>query len=164
MRISQARSRLRTLRAQLSSPVDAWLAVRIASWAMLLPALKLVMPLPRLVRLMYKQGRGGARQTEDEERIARFIDWVHRPLVRADEGCLQRSLLAYRFLSEVNADPRLHVGVQQRSGTVHGHAWVSVDGRPVGESSASLSAFVPMLTFGPEGALASGGEQRSSDG
>lgn len=152
--MKQARSRVRILRTHLSSPGDVWLAVRIATWALFIPLLKSTMPLPRLVRLMYKRGGGGARRVEREERIARFVDWVHRPFVRADEGCLQRSLLAYRFLSEANAEPRLHVGVQQRSGTVHGHAWISVDGHPVGESAVSLSAFAPVATFGRAGALA----------
>lgn len=145
--------RFQTLRAHFASPADVWLALRIAAWALVLPALKLVLPLPRLARLMYKPGRGGTRRMEREERIARFVDWVHRPLVRADEGCLQRSLLAYRFLSEANAEPELYVGVQQRSGTVRGHAWVSVEGHPIGESAAWLNAFVPVLAFGREGAL-----------
>jgi hypothetical protein len=151
--VNQVRSRVRTLRAHLSSPADVWLALRIATWALIIPVLKTAMPLSRLVRLMYRPARGGGRRVEREERIARFIDWVHRPFVRADKGCLQRSLLAYRFLSEANAEPRLHVGVQQRDGTVHGHAWISVDGRPVGDSEVSVNSFTSVATFGWGGAL-----------
>ena len=44
-----ARDGVRAARACITSPADAWLAARMAAWALVLPLLKRVVPLPRLV-------------------------------------------------------------------------------------------------------------------
>ena len=121
------------------------------AWALVLPGLKFLLPLPRLVRLVYKRGRSGARKARREQQIATFTRWIHRPLVPVDGGCLQRSLLAYRFLSEADAEPQLFVGMRREGDTILGHAWVVVDGQPVGESWAALRGFVPVISFGAGG-------------
>jgi hypothetical protein len=83
---------------------------------------------------------------------------LYRPS-RDDEGiCLERSLLAYRFLSGAGANPRLVVGIQpgDTSGTgssLIGHAWIVVDGEPLFESPASLSEYTSFFSFGRAGAL-----------
>ena len=145
------RLRLRTLCAHISSLSDVRLALRMVAWALVLPVLKFLLPLPRLVRLVYKRGRSGARKARREQQIATLARWIHRPLVPVDGGCLQRSLLAYRFLSEANAEPQLFVGMRREGNTVLGHAWVIVDGQPVGESWAALRGFVPVIAFGVGG-------------
>lgn len=152
MKLAVFSARVRTLRSQFASPGDVWLAIRILGWALLLAILKSALPLSRLARFVYKPGSGRERNPEREHRIAKLVDWVHRPLVRADEGCLQRSLLAYRFLSEANAEPQLFVGVRQGPDAILGHAWVTVDDQPVGESIRSLAPYTTVLAFGRAGA------------
>ena len=145
------RSRLRTLLTYISSPSDVRLALRMIAWAFVLPVLKSVLPLPRLVRLVYKRGRSGARGARREQQIATLARWIYRPLTPVDGGCLQRSLLAYRFLSEADAKPQLLVGMRKEGNAVLGHAWLVVDGQPVGESWAALRGFVPVVAFGAGG-------------
>ena len=151
MRLRVARGKVRALFANISSPSDVHLAVRMLAWALVLPALKVMLPLPRLVQFVYKRGRRGARRIEREQQIATLTRWINRPLVPVDGGCLQRSLLAYRFLSEADAEPQLVVGMRKKGDTVLGHAWVIVDGQPVGESWAALRGFVPVIAFGVGG-------------
>ena len=120
-------------------------------WAILLPALKYAMPLPRLVRLMARPNRRAERDRLREQRIVALSRLVYTPLVRADIGCLQRSLLAYRYLSAAGARPSLIVGVNKRESLVSAHAWVELDGEPGGEPRAFVSQFIPTLTFGADG-------------
>ena len=150
MDIATVRRGLSALRAHVSTPADVSLAVRMLGWALLLPALKSLLPLPRLVRLVYRGGRR-ARCEKREQQIASLTRWIHRPLVPRDRGCLQRSLLAYRFLSEADADPHLFVGVRKEGNIVLGHAWVVVDGQPIGESWAAVRGYVPVIAFGAGG-------------
>jgi hypothetical protein len=140
-----------TLRDCVTSPADAWLLLRMGAWAICLPALKYAMPLPRLVRLMARPARRAERDRSRERRIVALSRLVYTPLVRADIGCLQRSLLAYRFLSAAGAAPSLIVGVNKRAGMVTAHAWVELDGEPGGEPRGFVSQFIPTLRFGSGG-------------
>ena len=153
------RDGVRATRACVRSPADAWLMARMAAWALCLPVLKRVVPLPRLVQMMAAPAatRPGPRDAEREGRIVAISRLVSAPLVRADIGCLQRSLLAYRFLGAAGARPSLVVGMRREAGQVHGHAWVTVDGEPAGESAAWVGQFSPALVFGSEGGRASVG-------
>jgi hypothetical protein len=134
---------------RLGSPADAWLATRMTGWALALPFLKHAMPLPRLARLMWRNGRGSvtASETERVARLARMATRL-RPLPGRD-NCLERSLIAYRYLSALDADPRLVVAARSADGDLDGHVWVTVRGTPVlGED---VSPFTPLFELGREG-------------
>ncbi|HYN80742.1 MAG TPA: lasso peptide biosynthesis B2 protein [Gemmatimonadaceae bacterium] len=141
----------RALRSCIHSPADAWLAARMAAWATVLPALKHALPLPRLVGLMRATPRRPLRQPDLEQRIVALAWWLHAPLALVDRGCMQRSLLAYRFLGAAGAQPHLAVGVRKEGAAVKAHAWVSIDGAPAGDSQHEIAEFAPMLIFGPDG-------------
>jgi hypothetical protein len=59
----------------------------------------------------------------------------------------------YRFLSAEGANPALVIGVGQTEGKTIAHAWVLLDGRLVGDSSAALAGLMPIVAFGPDGAI-----------
>jgi Transglutaminase-like superfamily len=141
----------RALRSCIHSPADAWLAARMAGWAAVLPALKYTVPLPRLVDLMWTTPRHSLRQPDLEQRIVALAWWLHAPLALLDRGCMQRSLLAYRFLGAAGAQPHLALGVRKEGAAVLAHAWVFVDGAPAGDSPHEIAAFAPILMFGPDG-------------
>ena len=144
--VRQRQQRLRVLRAWTASPADVWLLFRIVAWSVCLAVLKYLMPLPVLVRLMWVRRRGGDRLPEREQRIIQLAFWLYRSRDPKGRGrCLERSLLLVRFLSLCDASPQLVVGVSKRGGGLRGHAWVNVDGQPVGESPAAVSDFVPVL-------------------
>src|SRR5215210_6388970 len=89
------RRRLDTLRYHLRTPGDAVLALRMLAWRVLLPALKRVIPLQRLAKLM--AGRSSGRRGR-EEKIVELAGWLCAPRrSRRDENCLERGLLLYRF-------------------------------------------------------------------
>ena len=145
------RRHLGALRACIATPADAWLAARMAAWALWLPALKYLLPLPRLVRLAARSPRHPGRRPEREARIVALSRCLYAPVLPPGRGCLQRSLLAYRFLAECSADPRLVIGVRKDGGAVLAHAWVTVDGVPRGEPAEWVGGFAPMMAFDADG-------------
>jgi hypothetical protein len=151
---SPHRSRLARVAARFTSPVDVLLAARIMGWACALPILKQILPIRPLVKLVWR-----ARRLEPdparEERVVTFARWACR-LTRWKSGgnCLERGLIAYRFLLEGGAAPTLVIGMARGTGAeIIGHAWVLLNGTPAGESALSVREFVPALVFGPDGNL-----------
>lgn len=124
------------------------LLIRMGVWSLVLPALKHLLPLPKLVRVMSRH-KSGARSADAEKEIVRSARRVYR--LRRPGTCLERSLLAYRYLSAANADPRLVVGVRRGDGGVLGHAWVVVDDSPLYESRDGLALYAPVVEFAADG-------------
>ena len=140
----------RVLPRAATSPRDAWLALRMLAWAGSLPILKRVLPLPRLVRLLARP-REAARKPEREWRIAALSRRVFRTrsALHAD-NCLERSLVAYRYLGAAGAHPQLVVGASPGE-TVHGHVWVTVDGSAIHDAPHELAAWTPVVVFDADG-------------
>ena len=151
--VRQARRVARVVRSSVSSPGDVFELVSMAAWATLLPILKRLLPLPKLARLVWTPPRTHRRDLENERRVAALARRLYRSrLVTRDDNCLERSLLTYRFLSRLNADPRLVAGVRRGEEGVLGHVWVTLDGEPVGESRITLGEYAPIAVFGAGGA------------
>jgi hypothetical protein len=145
---SGAVGRIRRLRSEIERPADLWLLCRMAAWAAVLPLLKRVVRLETLARLMWKDPKGeGQPETAKILALSRLLA---RPAVMSGGTCYERSLLAYRMLSQRGADPRLVVAVKGNGGGVIAHAWVAVDGTAVGESEA-IEDFVPVVVYGRGG-------------
>jgi hypothetical protein len=122
----------------------------MVGWTLVMPALKRVIPLPTLARLLWVNRGAAAPRRARQQPIVR----VARRLLRArsrrgDENCLERSLVLYRFLSMASLDPRLVLGVRRDGDGVTGHAWITVDGDPVVE--ASVADYAPIASIGPAG-------------
>jgi hypothetical protein len=152
--LRRVRGRSRALRRSIRSPGDALLAFRMAGWRLSVPLLKWTLPLPRLARLMWSTPRRRDRNQQREGQIMELVLAVSgRHGSRVFDNCLDRSLIAYRYLSRAGADPQLVVGVLREDEAVRGHTWIRVDGLPFQEPAAALEGFEEMTAFGPEGAL-----------
>jgi Transglutaminase-like superfamily len=136
----------------LASPADAWLALRMVGWRLVLPLLKGRVSLTRLVRLMWR-GEGARPVTAAREaRVAELARVVYRSEHVSRRGnCLERSLVLYRFLSAVGADPHLVVGIRGGEAPVRGHAWVTVRGEPVEEPPQSLEGITRVVSLRGDG-------------
>jgi hypothetical protein len=138
----------------VSAPSDAWLLARIFAWSLVLPIAKRTVPLPRLVRLMRPRERTAKRDPAREAAIASLAAWVFKTRPPgARDNCLERGLVAYRYLTRAGASPELVVGVAKETHTVHGHVWVTVDGRAVHDSPSTLAGFEPILVVKSDGTL-----------
>ncbi len=127
-----------------------------ATLTRLLPAyaalgvLKHFLPVQELARRAWRTGRGPRNPTR-ERRVVSAVCRLSRWSGRVDRDCLQRSLLLYRELSRLSADPLLVVGFRRGRRGVLGHAWVLADGRPVAEQAGELAQFDQFVAFGASG-------------
>jgi hypothetical protein len=138
--------------AAVESSSDGFLAARMLGWALVLPVLKSVLPLERLVRIMATDGRPGARDLRTERTIGTLARLTHRIVgVGRRDNCLERSLIAYRYLSATNADPRLVVGACRGETGIEGHVWLLVDGAPVHDTWEGIGRFAPVTAFRADG-------------
>lgn len=129
-----------------TAPTIGRLAPAYASFAVL----KHIVSLPTLARWAWKPQRG-PRDPNAERRVITAVAQL-RHWFGAQEDCLQSSLVLYRELSALGADPKLTVGFRRHDDRVEGHAWVFVDGRVIlGESYAQ--PFAPAFRFGRGGVL-----------
>ena len=130
-------------REALTSGSNLLLALRMSAWVLVLPLAKRLVPIERLARVMWRDGH----EPRDHARERLTIRLASRLTRFSGRNCLERSLILYRYLSVRGADPVLVLGI----GGLHrngGHAWVLVDGVPVVDSAASLTAYQPVVAFG----------------
>ena len=139
---------------EIQTASDAFLAAKVLLWALVLPGLKHVLSVRSLAAIMHRPPRTISRDALHEGRIVTFARWGAR-LARWKRGgnCLERGLIAYRYLCVAGARPTLVVGVGRDVQGVIGHAWVLVDGRLVGEHQSSIQPYTPVFAFGPDGRL-----------
>jgi hypothetical protein len=150
--MSRAARHVAALGKLVSGPADALLLVRMVGWWLALPVLKRVVPLERLVRLAQLEPARNARDPGQESRVVSLAAWLFKNRPRhARDNCLERSLVAYRFLGRLNARPELVVGVGSEDEKVLGHVWVTVDGRAVLDPPASLETYASLVVFGSDG-------------
>ena len=71
--------------------------------------------------------------------------WMRRGRGPWADTCLTRALVLYAMLRQHGHHPRLHVGVAGSARCFTAHAWVSVDGRPVGEPPDALDGYRELL-------------------
>lgn len=149
------------------SPADVLLFARMLGWAAALPLLKRRMALPKLVETAVPEVRADADRRP--ETVIAFSRWVYRiPGFR--DNCLEKSLLTYRYLPADGGRYRLVLGVRASEAEgPPGHAWLTIDGVPVHDTSESLADLVPILAFDSAGrreAPESGGRTtpRTGDG
>lgn len=143
-----AQARIRRIRVVVQGPADVWLIGRMAVWAIFLPLLKRVVGLETLARVMWT--RREARGEPDADKILALSRLLTRRTASSPGNCYERSLLAYRFLSQRGVEPRLVAAVKKEDGTVTGHAWVTIGGVPLDESEA-IDDFVPVVIYGRQG-------------
>jgi hypothetical protein len=133
---------------------DVLLEASLFGWALVLPFLKYLIPLPRLVQMSWQSPRQMERRPERERRVVELAYRISRIVSLIEDGnCLVRSLMIYRLLSRENAEPRLVVGLRSNRSLLRGHVWVLVDRQPAGESFETLAEFQPVIAFGSGGAI-----------
>jgi hypothetical protein len=92
---------------------------------------------------MWLSPHGAARDPEREQRTIRVVARLSRT---SGGNCLERSLVLYRYLARANADPHLVVGMAKPDEYL-GHVWVTVDGRPLLETSETLGGYTEVVSF-----------------
>jgi hypothetical protein len=131
---------------------DPRLAFELAAWRLALPVLTRVVSLPRLARWMWCRPLSltDADRRQRLTAISRVAGGGGRVLLSVN--CVQRSLVLYRLLSRAAAAPKLVLGVRGGGAGIAGHAWVELDGEPVGDDGAHT--YQRLVTIGAGGHVA----------
>jgi hypothetical protein len=152
--VDRVRRRYGRVREEIRTLADASLVLRAVAWALALPLLKHVVAVRSLASVMHLAPRRVTRDPLHERRIVIFARWAARTTRWKSGGnCLERGLIAYRYLCAAGARPTLVVGIGRGETGVMGHAWVLVDGTLVGEPPASIQPYTPVFAFGPDGRM-----------
>ncbi|MFC9976639.1 lasso peptide biosynthesis B2 protein [Spirillospora sp. NPDC127200] len=99
---------------------------------------------PYRIRQVLETARRGARPADEAMASQARNDVVAVSMRCAGPRCLQRSIATALLCRMRGGWPQWCTGV--RTQPFQAHAWVAVDGRPVGESSDDLDFFRPMMT------------------
>ncbi len=109
------------------SGLPPWLAV--GHFMLRAPARLARTELPVFLARISVQPRDGSNFSRIDRLIRR---WLRVPLLRSRDTCYLRSLVLFRFMDPNGSDLCLHFGVDEPRDIrerLHGHAWVSLDGR-----------------------------------
>jgi hypothetical protein len=120
----------------LRSPADGWLMIRMGVFIAWLPAKMRRSNVVHVFRELATAPRPRAQTIElSYDRIARLrAACLSMPRLWRRDTCYIRALTLLRFLDPGGHHVRVHFGVEQsqsRTDRLRGHAWVSVDGRPL---------------------------------
>jgi hypothetical protein len=124
-------------------------AILLATIAVEIAVVTLVMrcvSLPRALRIL--GGRGGrARRSREPERVIAAIDRVFRiDRFVWKASCWKRSLVLHRHLRRGGVNSRIVWAFREDGHSAGGHAWVEVDGHPIGERQPT-DGYSVMLTY-----------------
>jgi hypothetical protein len=128
------------------------LEARVWIWAVVIRPLKHVLALPALVRLVTPERRSAdpARRQLVQRRLSEYLSSRAPFPRRAPGNCLERSLAAFRLLSQAGATPHLAVGVRTGAGGVEGHVWIVLDGEPFAEAG-DVGRYAVVVSFDDQG-------------
>jgi hypothetical protein len=148
--------RARIVREVLAHRDERGLVVRMLMWRLLVSTLKHVVPIRRLVTIASgsKPGVAAAGTLPSPNRIVELARLACRPrLIRSQDNCLDRSLIAYRYLRAAGASPSLVIGFGRDGGAVRGHAWLPIGGNEVGEPHRTREDFKELVRFTADGTM-----------
>jgi hypothetical protein len=114
-----------------------WLAARVGAWLSFLPMLLRTETLPHLLeRLAAAQRRSRHGPRDLDETIQVVVRVCQMSIFRLPifpRPCLRRSLALYYFLGRLGYPIEIHIGVRKDGRDLHGHSWVTLDGRVLRE-------------------------------
>lgn len=139
------------------------LTVRLYTRGLYLAGLLHVWPLERVVARVSHDDRFGIPRGESftPDTAAAVIERLFRPWTMPFTGrCLVQSLVLFAWLRPLEPRVRLIVGVRaegEHPCAVVGHAWVTVDGRPLfARDRTASAAFQPVITVSGDDACPAG--------
>lgn len=115
--------------------------LRAVAAAVFTPLVLRVFPLPRALTLVDRASAVGGEHYRAHALAHRVRRWLRYGRGPWKETCLNRSVILYTMLRQHGYHPRLHIGVSGTDQRFTAHAWVSLDGQPLGDTPMHLAAF-----------------------
>jgi hypothetical protein len=118
------------------SVMEARIAARAVMTRLSLPWLVRLLPLPATLEAISPRATPSGEATAPVERVERALarsQWLVQRMRVVPNTCLYRALARYAMLRRAGHAARFVMGLDPRRSDVLGHAWVELDGRPLGE-------------------------------
>lgn len=113
-----------------------------------LPVLQRVLPLPALVTLYGARMPLTILPPLDPDRLLFLIQGLLQQRIgMIRPNCMKQSLVLCHFLRQWGHPVSLYFGVAKQGGTLAGHCWVELAGRPFGEKDDPRRAFTVTYVF-----------------
>lgn len=119
----------------------AALAFDVLLWLFSLPGLLRVHTMPTLLKRLTAGKREKARRGMNLKdavgtvtRICNLRPFRTRVFPKL---CLRQSLALYRTLNQMGYPVEIHFGVRKNDNNIIGHSWVTIDGKPVADTTDS---------------------------
>ncbi|WP_164084925.1 lasso peptide biosynthesis protein [Pseudazoarcus pumilus] len=146
------------MRRNFHQPSDVWWFLHIGLFLWTVPRQLKAMSLPEFLERQSGGMRPAACTNDIEsgvERIGRLQGvWLRRSFFRSRNTCYLRAVTLFRFLDAGDRHKRIHFAVEPepRDGRRRGHAWISVDGRPLGvPDGVKADTLREIFVFPPSG-------------
>jgi Transglutaminase-like superfamily len=127
------------------TPSEAWALAR-AWWFLLAVDVGLrILPFARLESGLAPAPRAAGPQP-DETAVPRLV-WATAAAARHHlypMRCLPQALCLRWFLGRLGIAAQLRIGVERRRGDLRAHAWVELDGHPLGEDFHISDHYAPL--------------------
>ena len=119
-------------------PGESTLILRMAAWVSILSLLVKLQPLPRALQMVSLSAPRDSRDPsiETERKLVRAIDLLlGTDLLIFKPICWKRAAILHRYLALHGTATRIVFGMRKGvDGTVDGHAWLEIAGRPILET------------------------------
>ncbi len=141
------RGLMQRFREVVREPGDLRLCVHIAAFIHRAPSLLAASDLRSFVERLRLQPVPRA-EYERIKRIRTFL--LGRRIFARANTCYVRALTLYRYLDAPDASLGFHIGIERRdraSDRLHGHAWVTIQGRMLEGPPAALQGRVREIDF-----------------
>jgi len=127
-------------RKLVRDPGESTLIIRMAAWVSILSLLVKIQPLPRALELVSARHPRDSQDPsiETERRLARAIDLLlGANLLIFKPICWKRAAILHRYLALHGIASRIVFGIRKGAeGSVDGHAWLEIAGKPILETTA----------------------------
>ncbi len=119
-------------------PGESTLILRMAAWVSILSLLVKLQPLPRALQMVSLSAPRDSRDpsSETERKLVRAIDLLlGADLLIFKPICWKRAAILHRYLALNGTATRIVFGMRKGAdGTVDGHAWLEIAGKPILET------------------------------
>lgn len=82
------------------------------------------------------------------DKVRRGAGFLLRRFMGFPSPCLPRSLVLYHWCLKASLPARIMIGISKDSGTLKGHAWLTVQGRLFMEDPEQISGYKVMISRG----------------
>ncbi len=128
--------------------IEIRLLLEMTGLLMLLPLLKRTLSLPALIRFFDAEAKSGKQAVDLDRLIQLAKGLLNLRIGFLSPNCVKQSLILFHFLRKQGHPANIHFGISKNdAGDLHGHAWVSLAGKPFAEPEDPRSNFKETYVF-----------------